>query len=76
MGKLSGTTTNYYPSTAKQSVTHNKIVKQKEESLTQNNGHKVYTIIYVSKPNGTWTYYDQNGSVLSKIKYKNGVKVQ
>jgi antitoxin component YwqK of YwqJK toxin-antitoxin module len=76
MGKLSGTTINYYPSTAKQSITHHKIVKDKKPALTKANGKKSYTIIYVSKPHGTWTYYTPDGKVMSEITYKNGVKVQ
>jgi antitoxin component YwqK of YwqJK toxin-antitoxin module len=44
--------------------------------LTKANGKKVYKTREVSKPDGTWIYYDTEGKVLFEQKYKAGVKVK
>lgn len=74
-GRLSGKTKNYYMDGKLQSVTKNKVFKEKEYMLTKSNGEKVYKTRLTSKPHGKWVYYSPDGTVLTELKYKKGVRL-
>ena len=63
-GKLSGDCSSWYENAKLKSTTSYTLVKDKKSMRVE------------SKPNGKWTYYDNNGNIIMEMTYKKGIKVK